>query len=116
MPDLHCELEVYASNFPSTLTAPNSRVVQVALEMQERVLGERQVNPPSRIFHFWNDTNVFRQHGVPAVMVGPGGERDQPQVFEAGQHVAIRQLQDAARLYALAAINLCSMSQAEALK
>lgn len=116
MPRLDYQLEVYASNFPSTVTPPDSRVVQVALQMQERVLGERQTHPPSRIFHFWNDTNVFRQHGVPAVMVGPGGERDQSQVFEPGQHVAIRQLEDAARLYTLAAIELCSLSRADALK
>jgi len=116
IPELNYELEVYASNFPATVTAPESRVVQVALEMQERVLGERQTHPPSRIFHFWNDTNVFRQHGVPAVMVGPGGERDQSQIFEPGQHVGIRQLEDAARLYTLAAIKLCSGSRAEALE
>lgn len=116
MPDLSYELEVYASNFPSTVTAPDSLVVQVALEMQERVLGERQTIPQSRILHHWNDTNVFRQHGVPAVMVGPGGERDESQVFEPGQHVAIRQLENAARLYTLAAAKLCSMSRAEALK
>jgi acetylornithine deacetylase/succinyl-diaminopimelate desuccinylase-like protein len=116
MPELDYQLEVYASNFPSTVTPPNSRVIQVALEMQERVLGERQTHPPSRIFHYWNDTNVFRQHGVPAVMVGPGGERDQSQVFEPGQHVAIRQLEDAARLYTLAAIELCSMPRADAFK
>jgi acetylornithine deacetylase/succinyl-diaminopimelate desuccinylase-like protein len=115
MPQLNYELEVYASNFPSTVTAPDSRVIQVALEMQKRVLGDGQNNPPSRVFHFWNDSNVFRQHGVPAAMVGPGGERDQSHVFEPGQHVAIRQLEDAARLYTLVAIKLCSLSRAEAL-
>ena len=116
MPDLICELEVYASNFPSTVTAPQNLVVQVALEMQKRVLGEQQSPPPSRILHHWNDTNVFRQHGVPAVMVGPGGERDPSKVFEPGQHVAIQQLENAARLYTLAAVELCSLSRAEALK
>jgi acetylornithine deacetylase/succinyl-diaminopimelate desuccinylase-like protein len=115
MPELSYELEVYASNFPSTVTPPNSRVVEVALEMQKRVLGDENNEPPSRIFHFWNDTNVFRQHGVPAVMVGPGGERDPSQVFEPGQHVAIQQLKDAARLYTLAAVKLCTLSRAEAL-
>jgi acetylornithine deacetylase/succinyl-diaminopimelate desuccinylase-like protein len=114
MPELAYELEVYASNFPSTVTAPESRVVQVALEMQKRVLGDGPNSPPSRVFHFWNDTNVFRQHGVPAVIVGPGGERDLSQVFEPGQHVSIQQLEDAARIYTLAAIKLCSMSRAEA--
>ena len=24
----------------------------------------------------WNDTNIFRQHGVPAVIIGPAGESD----------------------------------------
>ncbi|MBI4524548.1 MAG: M20/M25/M40 family metallo-hydrolase [Deltaproteobacteria bacterium] len=115
MPELHYDLEVYASNFPSTVTSPETRVVQTALEMQKRVLGEEQNNPPSRILHFWNDTNVFRQHGIPAVMVGPGGERDVSLVFEPGQHVAIQQLKDAARLYTLAAIKLCTLSRAEAL-
>jgi acetylornithine deacetylase/succinyl-diaminopimelate desuccinylase-like protein len=116
IPQLDYELEVYASNFPATVTPPDSRVVQVAMAMQERVFGKQQTPPPSQIFHFWNDTNVFRQHGVPAVIVGPGGERDQSQVFEPGQHVAIEQLEDAARIYTLAAIELCSLSRSEAWK
>jgi acetylornithine deacetylase/succinyl-diaminopimelate desuccinylase-like protein len=115
VPALNYELEIYASNFPATVTSPSSRVVQVALQMQERVLGEPQTQPPSRIFHFWNDTNVFRQHGVPAVMVGPGGERDESQKFDPGQHVGIRQLENAANIYALAAVELCSMTRAQAL-
>jgi acetylornithine deacetylase/succinyl-diaminopimelate desuccinylase-like protein len=115
MPELSYELQVYASNFPSTVTPPESRVVQVALETQKRVLGNAPNNPPSRVFHFWNDTNVFRQHGVPAVIVGPGGERETSGVFEPGQHVAIRQLEDAAKIYALAALELCSLSRAQAL-
>jgi hypothetical protein len=36
------------------------------------------------------------------------------QVFEPGQHVSIQQLEDAARIYTLAAIKLCSLARAEA--
>jgi acetylornithine deacetylase/succinyl-diaminopimelate desuccinylase-like protein len=115
VPELDYALEVYASNFPATVTPADSRVIQVALEMQERVLGERQTHCPTMRFHYWNDTNVFRQHGVPAARVGPGGERDQSQQFDPGQHVAIEQLEQAARLYALAAVELCSLTRAEAL-
>jgi acetylornithine deacetylase len=115
VPELKYELEVYASNFPATITKADSRVVQTALKFQERVLGGSQTQPPSRIFHFWNDTNVFRQHGVPAVMVGPGGERDESEKFDPGQHVGIRQLENAANIYALAAVELCSMTRARAL-
>jgi acetylornithine deacetylase/succinyl-diaminopimelate desuccinylase-like protein len=114
VPDLRYDLEVYASNFPATVTPPDSRVVRVTRQIQERVLGRTETNWPSWVFHFWNDSNVFRQHGVPAVMVGPGGERDLSQKFDRGQHVAIQQLEDAARIYTLAAIELCSLSRVEA--
>jgi len=115
IPALSYDLEVYASNFPSATTSPDSRVVQVALQTRERVLGERQKKAPNEFFHMWNDTNIFRQHGVPAVIIGPAGESDGSQRFDPGQHVAIQALVDAARIYTLAAIELCSLSRAEAL-
>jgi acetylornithine deacetylase/succinyl-diaminopimelate desuccinylase-like protein len=117
MPELDYDLEVYASNFPAGVTSPESRVVQVALAMQERVLGERQTRCPTHRFHYWNDTNVFRQHGIPAVIVGPGADRNPSPTrqYDPGQHVAIEQLEQAAQLYTLAAVELCSMTRAEAL-
>ena len=111
-------LEVYASNFPSTVTPANSKLVQIALGVRERVLGNRQTVCPSHLYGRWDDSVMFRQHGIPAVRLGPSWAHDDParDRFDRGQHVSIEQLHAAARIYAQIGLELCSLSRAAALR
>jgi hypothetical protein len=73
------ELEVYGSNFPSTVTDAASPFVELVLRAREHVIGRPQEVCPSHHFGTWNDSNIFRQHGIrhthgdPGAWLGGGG-------------------------------------------
>jgi acetylornithine deacetylase/succinyl-diaminopimelate desuccinylase-like protein len=52
----------------------------------------------------WTDTNVYNELGIPAVKIGPRGRRIGPRNEEADIDVMV----DAAKLYALIALDICS--------
>lgn len=109
-PTLRYELEVFASNAPSTVTPVDSPLVRTAVEVMEQRLGlpTRPFGPgegdPS------NDTNVFRRHGIPAIKCGPK-TRMEPNAAETlrvhGAHVHRDDVVLAARFYIHMAFELC---------
>lgn len=115
-PGFRYELEVYASNAPSTCTPVDSLLVRLGVEVMEqriglptRPFGPGQANPS-------NDTNTFRRHGIPAIKCGPT-TRLEPNAAETnklhGRHVYRDDLVAATRFYTHMAFELCSRTQSE---
>jgi acetylornithine deacetylase/succinyl-diaminopimelate desuccinylase-like protein len=108
--DFEYDIEVYGSNYPSTIIAADHPLVSTALAVRERVLGAPQGIVPSLYYGTWNDTNIFRQHGVPAMILGPSWDENDPNAksYDVGQHVSIAQLNAAAQIYMQIAKELCA--------
>jgi acetylornithine deacetylase/succinyl-diaminopimelate desuccinylase-like protein len=115
-PGLRYELEVFASNVPSTITPADSLLCLTGVAVMEERLGlpTRPFGPgeadPS------NDTNVFRRHGIPAIKCGPK-TRLEPNASNSlrqhGPHVHRDDIVVAARFYVHMAFELCGRSRAE---
>lgn len=107
---LRYELDVFASNAPSTITPADSTFVRTAVEVMEQKLG-LPTNPfgpgeadPS------NDTNVFRRHGIPAIKCGPKTRLERgadEKLREHGVHVYRDDVVAAAKFYIHMAFELC---------
>jgi acetylornithine deacetylase/succinyl-diaminopimelate desuccinylase-like protein len=96
------ELETYGTNVPSTITAADHPLVRTAIGARERVLGPLPNDTPSRYMSRWNDSNIFRQHGIPTVILGPStGETVErtPKTYDLGQRVSVAQLTAAVSIY-----------------
>lgn len=113
---LKYELEVFASNAPSTVTPADSPLVRTALEVMEKRMGL-----PTRPFGLGeadpsNDTNVFRRHGVPAIKCGPK-TRMEPNadktLREHGAHVHRDDIVAAVKFYIHMAFELCGRKRGE---
>jgi len=63
--------------------------------------------PPKRA-SIWTDTNIYNEMGIPAVKIGPRGRRIGPRAEE----LAIDEMERAAQLYALVALDVCSRPRA----
>lgn len=113
-PTFKYEVEVYASNAPSTQTPADSHLVQTAIEVMENAMGL-----PTRPFGKGeadpsNDTNVFRRHGIPAIKCGPktrfeSNASENMRVH--GVHVYRDDIVAAARFYIRMAFALCGKPQ-----
>jgi acetylornithine deacetylase/succinyl-diaminopimelate desuccinylase-like protein len=78
-------------------------VVESLHEIYQHVTGEPlQGEPPERA-SIWTDTNVYNEMGIPAVKIGPRGTRIGPRREE----LAIDEMVKAAKIYALAALDIC---------
>jgi acetylornithine deacetylase/succinyl-diaminopimelate desuccinylase-like protein len=109
-PSLRYELEVFASNAPSTATPADSNFVRAAVDVMEQKMG-LPTNPfgpgeadPS------NDTNVFRRHGIPAIKCGPKTrfEANADEMLRIhGVHVHRDDIVAAAKYYVHMAFELC---------
>jgi succinyl-diaminopimelate desuccinylase len=107
---LRYELEVFASNAPSTVTPADSHFVKTAVDVMEQKMG-LPTNPfgpgeadPS------NDTNVFRRHGIPAIKCGPKTrfEKNADEMLRThGVHVHRDDIVAAAKYYVHMAFELC---------
>jgi succinyl-diaminopimelate desuccinylase len=115
-PTLKYDLEVYASNAPSTQTPADSVLVRTAADVMEQRLGlpTRPFGPgegdPS------NDTNVFRRHGIPAIKCGPKTRLEpnaRQMLARNGPHVHRDDVVMAARFYVHMAFELCGRRRAE---
>ncbi len=84
-------------------------LVEVVGEAYEYVVGEKlQGERPERA-SIWTDTNVYNEMGIPAVKIGPRGRRIGPRREE----LAIDEMVKAAKVYALAALAICSRERPE---
>jgi acetylornithine deacetylase/succinyl-diaminopimelate desuccinylase-like protein len=55
----------------------------------------------------WTDTNVYNELGIPAIKIGPRGRRIGPR----NEEIAIDAMVDAAKLYALIALDICTRAR-----
>lgn len=115
-PQLKYEVEVYASNVPATLTRPDNYLVESSLRAQERVLGKRQEKFPLGQGTAYNDSNIFRWHGIPAVKCGPSGGKVPPEarsLLDEGERLSVEDLVKAAKMYVAVVLDICTKSREE---
>jgi len=84
-----------------TITPPDHPLVRAAAEVLEQDLGLAASPFPAGSADTSNDTSIFRQHGIPAIKVGPSNRfgGDPMSAGDGGPHVAIGDLVAATRLY-----------------
>ncbi|MSQ52479.1 MAG: M20 family peptidase [Betaproteobacteria bacterium] len=110
-PSLKYDLEVFASNAPSTVTPADSEFIRIAVDVMEKKIGL-----PTRPYGLGeadpsNDTNVFRRHGIPAIKCGPKTRMEKnadAMRREHGVHVHRDDVVAAARYYVHMAFELCA--------
>jgi len=110
------DMEVFASNVPATVTKPDNYLIQASLKAREVVLGERQEKFPLGQATPSNDSNIFRQHGIPAVKCGPSGGKVPPNaefLLNEGERLSIEELVAAAKIYVALALDICTKTRKE---
>jgi acetylornithine deacetylase/succinyl-diaminopimelate desuccinylase-like protein len=115
-PQLKYEIEIFASNVPSTVTPPDNYLVQSSLRAQELVLGQKQEQFPVGQANLSNDSNIFRQHGVPAVKCGPAGGKipaNAPELADEGERLSIEDLVTATKIYVSIALDISTKTRGE---
>jgi acetylornithine deacetylase/succinyl-diaminopimelate desuccinylase-like protein len=113
---LKYDVEVYASNVPATYTPPDHLLVQSCLNAQELVRGKKQEKFPLGQGTAYNDTNIFRRHGIPAVKCGPAGGKVPANLKELqneGERLSVDHLVSAAKMYVAIALDLCTRTRKE---
>ncbi len=79
-------------------------LVQSAEEIYQYLFGEGiKPETPERA-SIWTDTNVYNELGIPAIKIGPRGQR----ISARNEEVEIDEMLKAAQLYALMALDICS--------
>jgi len=115
-PQLKYDVEVYASNVPATMTSPENNLIRACLRARELVLGQKQEKFPLGMASAYNDSNIFRQHGIPALKCGPSGGKVPPEaqgLLDEGERLSIRDLVSAARIYVALVLDMCSKTRSE---
>ncbi|HEY7555489.1 MAG TPA: M20/M25/M40 family metallo-hydrolase [Candidatus Binatia bacterium] len=110
-PQLKYDIEVYASNVPATTTPPDNYLVQTSLRARELVVGQKQERFPLGQANLSNDSNIFRQHGIPAVKCGPAGgtvPANAQGLLDEGERLSIEELVTAAKIYVAIALDICT--------
>lgn len=110
-PQLRYDTEVYASNVPATVTPPDNYLVQTCLRARELVVGQKQEKFPLGQATPSNDSNIFRQHGIPAVKCGPSGgtvPANAQGLLDEGERLSIQELLTAAKMYVAIALDICT--------
>ncbi|MGZ3282919.1 MAG: M20/M25/M40 family metallo-hydrolase [Xanthobacteraceae bacterium] len=79
-------------------------LVQSAEEIYQYLFGEGiKPETPERA-SIWTDTNVYNELGIPAIKIGPRGQR----ISARNEEIEIDEMLKAAQLYALMALDICS--------
>lgn len=115
-PELKYDLEVFHSNVPATMTPPDNYLVQSALRARELVVGKKQEGFPLQGGSHYNDTNVFRWHGVPAIKCGPTGgavPADAQWMLDAGERLSIDDLVTLSKMYVAIILDICTKTREE---
>jgi acetylornithine deacetylase len=113
---LKYDIEVFGSNVPATSTPADHYFVQACLNAQELVLGKKQQKFPLGQGTAYNDSNVFRWHGIPAVKCGPSGGKLPPGAEELqneGERLSVQDLVAAAKMYVSIASDICTKTRQE---
>ena len=115
-PQLKYDVEVYASNVPATVTNPENYLIQACLRARELVVGQQQERFPLGMGTAYNDSNIFRQHGIPALKCGPSGGKvsaEARELLDEGERLSIQELISAAKIYVAVALDLCTKTRSE---
>ncbi len=115
-PQTKYEVDVYASNVPATVTAPDNYLIQACLRAREAVIGQKQDRFPLGMASAYNDSNIFRQHGISALKCGPAGGKVPPEsqsLLDEGERLSIEELVQAARIYVALALDICTKTRDE---
>jgi len=82
-------------------------LVQSAEGVYSYLFGEKiKPESPERA-SIWTDTNIYNEMGIPAIKIGPRGRRIGPRAEELEIDVMVK----AAQIYALMALDICSMER-----
>ena len=82
-------------------------LVQSAEESFQYLFGEKiKYEAPDRA-SIWTDTNVYNELGIPAIKIGPRGRRIGPR----NEEIEINTMVNAAKLYALIALDICTRTR-----
>jgi len=82
-------------------------LVKSAEEVYQHLFGQKiKPEAPDRA-SIWTDTNVYNELGIPAIKIGPRGRRIGPR----NEEIEINTMVNAAKLYALIALNICSRAR-----
>ncbi len=118
-PELDYEVEMYLS-YPAARTEPEAYVVQSLFRAVEAVTGKRPGTCPPELTSYLSDSNVFRRAGIPAATCGPGAAPRRRQGFgfgamsmREGEYIAVDELVAAAKIYAVAALDICRKDRRE---
>lgn len=115
-PQLRYDVEVFACNVPATATSPSSYLIRSCLKARELVLGEKQEMFPLGMASAYNDSNIFRQHGIPALKCGPSGGKvptEAQGLLDEGERLSIQELVAAAKIYVALVLDICTKSRGE---
>jgi acetylornithine deacetylase/succinyl-diaminopimelate desuccinylase-like protein len=115
-PELKYSLELY-NVVDGTATDKGSYIVEAGLRAWEKILGKKhpgRVDPS--LTTYGDDGNICRLYGIPTITCGPGGA--EPGTPEAelyfaeseGEFVALNDVINAAKLYTVIALDVCSRS------
>jgi acetylornithine deacetylase/succinyl-diaminopimelate desuccinylase-like protein len=74
------------------------------------IFGAEPPAPPSAETSMWRDLNVFNEVGIPSVCYGPPRQRE-PLSGAGNRAMKIADLVQATKVYALAALQLCSIEE-----
>jgi acetylornithine deacetylase/succinyl-diaminopimelate desuccinylase-like protein len=82
-------------------------LVKSAEEVYQHLFGQKiKPEAPDRA-SIWTDTNVYNELGIPAIKIGPRGRRIGPR----NEEIEINTMVNAAKLYALMALDICSRAR-----
>jgi acetylornithine deacetylase/succinyl-diaminopimelate desuccinylase-like protein len=82
-------------------------LVKSAEEVYQHLFGQKiKPEAPDRA-SIWTDTNVYNELGIPAIKIGPRGRRIGPR----NEEIEINTMVNAAKLYALIALDICSRAR-----
>lgn len=87
---------------PAYLTNPESKVVDAV----RNSLSDLNINPDFRLAPFWTDMAHFVKAGIPSLILGPGSIL---QAHSGNEYVELYQLELAAKIYMLSALNFCEV-------
>jgi acetylornithine deacetylase/succinyl-diaminopimelate desuccinylase-like protein len=79
-------------------------LVQSAEEVYRYLFSEKLTPEVPNRASIWTDTNVYNELGIPAIKIGPRGRRIGPR----NEEIDIDVMVDAAKLYALIALDICT--------
>jgi acetylornithine deacetylase/succinyl-diaminopimelate desuccinylase-like protein len=79
-------------------------LVKSAEDIYQHLFGTKIKHEAPDRASIWTDTNVYNELGIPAIKIGPRGRRIGPR----NEEIAINVMVDAAKLYALMALDICT--------